>query len=89
MILMAYSRGITSSRDIEQLCRENIIFMTLSRDSRPHFTTIAGFINKLPMQIEDLFAGVLALCDEMGLIGKNMFAIDGCKIRSNASKVPN
>jgi len=86
VILMAYSRGITSSRDIEQLCRENILFMALSRDSRPHFTTIASFINKLPLEIEDLFAGVLALCDEMGLIGKNMFAIDGCKIPSNASK---
>lgn len=86
IILMAYSRGITSSRDIEKLCRENIIFMALSRDSRPHFTTIAGFVSKLPMEMEDLFAGVLALCDEMGLIGKNMFAMDGCKIPSNASK---
>ena len=86
VVLMAYSRGVTSSRDIEQLCQENIIFMALSRDSRPHFTTIAGFISKLPLEMEDLFAGVLALCDDMGLIGKNMFAIDGCKIPSNASK---
>ena len=86
IILMAYSRGITSSRDIEQLCRENIIFMALSCDTRPHFTTIASFVSKLQMEMEDLFAGVLALCDEMGLIGKNMFAIDGCKIPSNASK---
>lgn len=86
VILMAYSRGITSSRDIEALCQENIIFMALSRDSRPHFTTIAGFVAKLPMEIDDMFGGVLALCDEMGLIGKNMFAMDGCKISSNASK---
>ena len=86
IILMAYSRGITSSRDIEKLCEENIIFMALSCDSRPHFTTIANFVTKLPMEMENLFAGVLAACDEMGLIGKNMFAIDGCKIPSNASK---
>lgn len=85
-ILMAYSRGITSSRDIEKLCEENIIFMALLRDTRPHFTTIANFISKLPLEMDDLFAGVLALCDEMGLLGKNMFAIDGCKIPSNASK---
>ena len=73
VILMAYSRGITSSRDIKKLCQENIIFMALSRDSRPHFTAIAGFVSNLPMEIEDLFAGVLALCDKMGLIGRRVF----------------
>jgi hypothetical protein len=48
IILYAYSRGITSSRKIEQACRENIIFMALSADTQPHFTTIAdsGFYNK-------------------------------------------
>ena len=86
VILMAYSRGITSSRAIERLCRENIIFMALSRDSRPHFTTIADFVARLPMEVDEMFGGVLAVCDELGLIGKNMFAMDGCKISSNASK---
>ncbi|XNT40181.1 hypothetical protein ACLKL2_03895 [Pseudoalteromonas sp. KJ10-2] len=37
-------------------------------------------------QIEPLFTQVLMICDREGLIGRNMFAIDGCKIRSNASK---
>lgn len=86
VILMAYSRGTTSSRAIEKLCQENIIFMALSRDSRPHFTTIAGFVANLPTEVDEMFGGVLAVCDEMGLIGKNMFAMDGCKISSNASK---
>jgi transposase len=45
IILYAYSRGITSSRKIEQACRENIIFMVLSADTQPHFTTIAEFIS--------------------------------------------
>ncbi len=44
IVLYAYSRGITSSREIEQCCRENIIFMALSADTQPHFTTIANFI---------------------------------------------
>ncbi len=86
IVLMAYSRGITSSRDIERLCRENIIFMALSCDSQPHFTTIASFISKLPAEIETIFRDALLICDNMGLIGKQMFAIDGCKIPSNASK---
>jgi transposase len=86
IILYAYSRGIVSSRRIAQACRENIIFMALSADTRPHFTTIADFISSLDREIVHLFRDVLVLCDEMGLIGREMFAIDGCKLPSNASK---
>ena len=86
IILYAYSRGITSSRKIEQCCRENIIFMALSCDTQPHFTTIADFISSLDQEIVRLFLEVLLICDEMGLIGKEMFAVDGCKLPSNASK---
>ncbi len=84
--LLAYSRGITGSRRIEALCRENILFMALSADSRPHFTTIAEFISSSSEEIAKLFRQVLMMCDEMGLTGKEMFAIDGCKLPSNASK---
>jgi len=86
IVLLAYSRGITSSRQIERLCRENIIFIAISCDSQPHFTTIADFISKLPSKIETIFRDVLLICDDLGLISKQMFAIDGCKIPSNASK---
>jgi len=86
IILYAYSRGIVSSRKIEQCCRENIIFMALSADTRPHFTTIADFVSSLGDEITDLFRDVLLICDEMQLIGKDMFSIDGCKLPSNASK---
>src|SRR5512143_2504792 len=86
IILYAYSRGITSSREIAQCCRENVIFMALSADTRPHFTTIADFISTLDQEIIQLFLEVLLICDEMGLIGKEMFAVDGCKLPSNASK---
>src|SRR5687768_1537944 len=37
IILFAYSKGITSSREIARLCRENVVFMALSADSAPHF----------------------------------------------------
>ena len=86
IVLLAYSRGVTSSRKIEALCRENVIFMALSADSRPHFTTIAEFISSSHEQIADLFHQVLMTCDSLGLIGKEMFAVDGCKMPSNASK---
>jgi transposase len=86
IVLLAYSRGITSSRRIEKLCKKNIIFIALSCDSQPHFTTIADFITKLPSEIGTIFKDVLYICDSMDLIGREMFAIDGCKLPSNASK---
>ncbi len=86
VILFAYSRGVTASREIERLCRENVVFMALSADSQPHFTTIADFIATLDREIEKIFRDVLLVCDEAGLIGREMFAVDGVKMPSNASK---
>jgi transposase len=86
IILFAYSRGIVSSRKIAQACQENVVFMALSADTRPHFTTIADFIASLDKEIVKLFLEVLLVCDEQELIGREMFAIDGCKLPSNASK---
>lgn len=86
IVLFAYSRGIKSSREIEWCCQSNIIFKALSCDTVPHFTTIAGFISGHCDEIADLFEQVLLICDEQGLPGKALFAIDGCKMASNASK---
>lgn len=86
IVLYAYSLGITSSRDIEYACRTNVVFMALSGDTRPHFTTIAGFISQCGEEAIELFRDALLYCDELGLIGREMFAIDGVKLASNASK---
>jgi len=86
IVLFAYSRGITSSRQIEKACDENIIFMALSADTHAHYTTIADFISRMKDVIKPLFLEILLVCDDLGLIGKEMFAIDGCKMPSNASK---
>jgi len=55
LILFAYSRGIVSSREIERACRENVVFIALSGDSTPHFTTLAAFIRELGEEIADVF----------------------------------
>ena len=86
VILFAYVRGIIRSRDIAKACEENVTFMALSGDSIPHFTTIAAFGRELKDEISNLFTQVLFLCDAQGLIGREMFAIDGVKLPSNASK---
>ena len=86
VVLMGYARGLTSSRDIERACRENVVFMALTGDTQPHFTTIASFVAKMPAEITSVFRDVLLVCDEQGLIGKELFAVDGCKLPSNASR---
>jgi transposase/C4-type Zn-finger protein len=86
IVILAYSKSITSSRQIEKLCRENITFMALSADTQPHFTTLVDFVSRSSEAIADLFGQIVLMCDQLGLIGKEMFAIDGCKLPSNASK---
>ena len=86
VVLFAYSRGIVSSRGIERACREQVTFIALCGDSGPHFTTIADFISSAGEDIASVFAAVLAICDRQGLIGREMFAIDGVKLPSNAAK---
>jgi len=86
VILFAYSQSIISSRDIEAVCRHHVTFIALSGDTQPHFTTIAGFVSRLADDIARVFTQVLYLCDRQGLIGREMFAIDGVKLPSNASK---
>ena len=86
VVLFAYSQGIISSRAIERMCRDHVVFIALSGDSQPHFTTIAGFIRSLGDEIAKIFAQVLSICDRQGLIGREMFAIDGVKLPSHASK---
>ncbi|MGH8772910.1 MAG: transposase, partial [Burkholderiales bacterium] len=86
IVLYAYSRGMVSSREIARCCRENVIFIALSADSAPHFTTIADFVSSAAEEITVLFRNVLLVCADLGLIGRELFAVDGCKLPSNASK---
>lgn len=86
IVLFAYSKGIVYSRRIAKLCRDNVLFMALSADSQPHFTTIAGFVSTMQEEIVEVFRHVVQICMELDLVDGSMFAIDGVKLPSNASK---
>jgi transposase len=86
IVLFAYSRGIVSSRKIEQACRENITFMALSCGMVPDHSTIAAFVSSMQEEIISLFRDVLLVCEEQGLLGGTHFALDGLKLSSNAAK---
>jgi transposase len=86
VVLLAYSRGLISSRKIEQACRENVIFIAVACGQQPDHSTIAAFVSSMKDEIRPLFRDVLLVCEEMNLLGGTMFALDGCKLPSNASK---
>ncbi len=86
IILYAYSKGVITSRDIQKLCRQNVIAMALSENSIPDFTVIADFVSGMKDEITSVFINVLLVANEMKLLGNTMFALDGCKMQSNASK---
>ncbi len=86
VVLLGYSRGLISSRQIERACCENVLFMAMSCNQRPDHSTIASFVCWMKDQIKPLFTDILLVCDQEGLLGGTFFAIDGCKMASNASK---
>jgi transposase len=86
IILFCYSRGIISSRKIETACKDNIIVKALAEDCEPDHDTIASFISTNSNAVKDLFAQILMQCDKLKLITGEMFAIDGCKLPSNAAR---
>jgi transposase len=86
VILLAYARGMISSRQIERACQENIIFIALSYGYAPDHSTIASFISSMQSEIETLFCNVLLVCEELGLLDGTHFSLDGVKLSANVSK---
>jgi transposase len=74
VVLLASSRGILSSRKIEQACRENITFMALACGMGPDHSTIAAFISSMKGEIQSIFSDILLLCAEQDLLGGTHFS---------------
>jgi transposase len=86
VILLGYARGLISSRKIEGACRENVTFMALCCGQCPDHSTISSFVSSMKDEILALFRDVLLVCEEENLLGGTVFALDGCKLPSNASR---
>ena len=86
VILLAYSKGICTSRKIQELCRTNVIFIALSGNNRPDHSTIAAFVSTMRKEAAGIFSDILIRCAQLNLVGGEVFALDGCKISSNAAK---
>ena len=84
-LIYAYAHAITSSRDIETLCRENIVFRFLSCNQIPDHTTFARFRKRHSAAFTIVFAQVLDHCRLAGLGKAGTISLDGTKLKSNAA----
>ena len=85
LLLYAYCRGIYSSRRIAQACRERVDFMIITALDPPDFRTISNFRKRHLKALAGLFVQVLKLCEKAGLVKLGHVALDGTKIKANAS----
>jgi transposase len=85
LLLYAYATGRTSSRRIEQATYDDLAFRYLAADQHPDHDTIASFRQQHLEALAGLFVQALRLCQRAGLVKLGHVAIDGTKVRANAS----
>jgi transposase len=86
LLVYAYCVGVFSSRRIERRLVEDIAFRVLAADNQPNFRTISDF-RKIHLQtLEGMFEQVLKIALEAGALKVGRVALDGTKIKANASK---
>jgi transposase len=86
LLVYAYSQGLSSSRQIERRCREDLAFMYLTGDARPDHDTICAFRRRHLDAFQTLFVDTLRIAQEAGVLKVGRIALDGTKIHANASK---
>lgn len=86
ILLYAYAVGIPASRQIARELEENVAFRVLAANQRPDFRTLSDFRKQHLAALTDLFVQVLQLCQRAGLVKLGHIALDGTKVKANASK---
>jgi transposase len=86
LLLYGYCSGIYSSRRIARACRERTDFMMIVALDPPDFRTISDFRKRHLQALSGLFVQVLRLCERAGLVKLGHVALDGTKIKANASR---
>ncbi|MBM4073926.1 MAG: IS1182 family transposase [Planctomycetes bacterium] len=86
LLLYAYSQGVYSSRRIARGCEERLDFAAVTGMQRPDFRTVSDFRKRHLSALAGLFVQVLKLCQAAGLVKLGHVALDGTKVKANASK---
>jgi len=85
LLLYAYCLGVRSSRQIERACEVDVAFRVIAGNLRPDYSTICRFRSENERELEMLFTDILQLCAKAGLVKAGVVALDGTKIKANAS----
>ncbi|MGH7699430.1 MAG: IS1182 family transposase [Gammaproteobacteria bacterium] len=86
VLLYAYATGVYSSRRIAAHLDDSVAFQFLAAGNRPDFRTISDFRRRHGAALTTLFTQVLRLCQKAGLVKLGRVAVDGTKLKANASK---
>src|SRR3954454_740789 len=85
VLVYAHAVGVRSSRAIERACARDVAFRVLAGNKVPDHATIARFFTRHRQALTGLFAQVLRICHEAGMVRLGVIAVDGTKIAANAS----
>lgn len=86
LLLYGYAVGVFSSRKVERATYDDVAFRVLAAGEHPHFTSINEFRARHREALAKLFDQLLAECMSAGLVKLGHVAIDGTKMKANASK---
>lgn len=86
ILLYGYTTGVRSSRKLEAACIDVVAFRWLAAGSAPDYRAIARFRKRHLSALGHLFLQALALCQAAGMVSLGQVALDGTKVRANASK---
>jgi hypothetical protein len=86
LLLYGYTTGVRSSRKIEKGCHDDVAFRFLSANAAPDFRSVARFRKRHLAALGELFLQALALCQKAGMVKMGRVALDGTKVKANASR---
>jgi transposase len=86
LLIYGYATGEPSSRKIERATYDSVAFRYIAANTHPDHDTLANFRRRFGAQLEQLFVQVLVLAREMGMLKLGKIAVDGSKVKANASK---
>ena len=86
VLIYGYTTGVRSSRKIEKRCHDDVAFRFLAANQAPDFRSVARFRRRHLPALDALFLEVLTLCQAAGMVKLGRVALDGSKVRANASR---
>ncbi|MCA1681225.1 MAG: IS1182 family transposase, partial [Actinobacteria bacterium] len=86
LLIYGYANGVMSSRKLEAASYRDVAVRMLCADQHPDYRSIARFRARHLEALAELFVQALRLCKQAGLVGLGMLAVDGTKLRANASR---